>query len=169
MHPYVECAKGAIEKYITDNSILAPPVDMQPDFKRRAGVFICLKIHGDLRGCVGTFHPCRDNLFEEIAYNAISASTGDPRFSPVQPEELSELAYTVDILSEPERIFDQSLLNPKKYGIIVIKEHKRGLLLPDLDGVDTVEEQLHIAKMKAGIRPEEEEIEIYRFTVERYR
>jgi AmmeMemoRadiSam system protein A len=168
MHPFAELAKKAVEEYVRNRRTLTRPPDIATDFKRRAGVFICLKKHGELRGCIGTFHPCREGLFEEIVFNAIAASTEDPRFPLVQPAELGELKYTVDVLSEPEKISDQSLLNPEKYGIIVAKGHKRGLLLPDLEGVDTVEEQIRITKIKAGIRPEEKEIEIFRFTVDRY-
>jgi uncharacterized protein len=168
MHPYAELAKKAVEEYVRNRRILTPPVDMHSDFVSRAGVFVCLKIRGELRGCIGTFHPCRDTLFEEIVFNAIAASTEDPRFSLVQPEELAEITYTVDILSEPEKISDVAHLNAKKYGIIIVKGHKRGLLLPDLEGVDTVSDQIRITKMKAGIRPEDKEVEIFRFTVDRY-
>jgi AmmeMemoRadiSam system protein A len=168
MHPYAELAQKAVEEYVRNRKIVMMPTDMPLEFKRRAGVFICLKVHGDLRGCIGTFHPSRKNLYEEIIFNAIAAATEDPRFSLVQPGELDKMTYTVDVLSDPEIISDQSHLNPKKYGIIVIKGQKKGLLLPDLEGVETVEEQLRITKMKAGIRSEDEEIEIFRFTVDRY-
>lgn len=169
MHPYVELAKKAIEEYIKSKRVLSCPKDLPANMKRRAGVFVSLKKNGQLRGCIGTFMPCRDNICEEIVRNAISAATEDPRFYPVTEDELDELIYSVDVLSEPERIKDISELDPKKYGVIVVKGFRKGLLLPDLEGVDTVEEQLRITKAKAGIDPDDEDVEIYRFTVERYK
>jgi AmmeMemoRadiSam system protein A len=168
MHSYAELAKRAVEEYVRNGLILKLPAEIPQDMKRRAGVFICLKIGGHLRGCIGTFQPCCKNLYEEIVRNAISASTEDPRFSLVKPDELEDITYTVDILSEPEKISNISDLDPKKYGIIVAKGSRRGLLLPDLDGVDTVEQQLEITKMKAGIDPLESDVVIQRFLVERY-
>jgi uncharacterized protein len=168
MHPYAELAKKAVEEYVRNGEVLAPPAEIPTAMQRRAGVFICLKIAGQLRGCVGTFQPCRNNLYEEIVHNAISAAVSDPRFSLVSPDELADIVYTVDILSEPEKISDISELNPRTYGIIVSKGSRRGLLLPDLDGVNTVEEQLTITKMKAGINPRDTDVEIYRFIVERH-
>jgi uncharacterized protein len=167
MHAYVEIAKKAVEEYIRNSRIPDTPAEVSLDMQRRAGVFVCLKIDGQLRGCIGTFQPCRNNLYEEITHNAIAAATEDPRFTPVAPYELDAIAYTVDILSEPEKIKGLSELNPKKYGIIVSKGARRGLLLPDLEGVDTVERQLEITKMKAGINPRDTDVEIYRFFVER--
>jgi AmmeMemoRadiSam system protein A len=168
MHAYIELAKKAVEEYVRNRKILATPADLPSEMQRRAGVFICLKSHGNLRGCIGTFHPLMDNLYEEIVRNSISASTEDPRFSLVRPDELDDIDYTVDVLSEPEKISALSELDPKKYGIIVAKGHRRGLLLPDLEGVDTIETQLRITKSKAGIMPDDKDVEIYRFTVDRY-
>lgn len=168
MHPFVALAKKAVEEYVRNGEVLAPPTEISADMHRRAGVFICLKIAGQLRGCIGTFQPCRNNLYEEIVHNAISAAVSDPRFSLVSPDELADIVYTVDILSEPQRISDISELNPKIYGIIVSKGSRRGLLLPDLEGIDTVEKQLRTTKMKAGINPHDTDVEIYRFIVERH-
>jgi uncharacterized protein len=167
MHPYAELAKKAIEEYIKSKKVLCVPAVIPQDMQRKAGVFVCLKVHGHLRGCIGTFQPCCKNIYDEIVRNAISASSEDPRFSMVKPDELGDIAYTVDVLSEPEKS-NVSELDPKKYGIIVAKGNRRGLLLPDLEGVDTVEEQLRITKMKAGIMPEDKDVEIYRFMVDRY-
>ena len=169
MHSYVELAKKAIEEYISSGKVLTPPKELPPDMKRRAGVFVSLKKHGELRGCIGTFLPCEENIYKEIVRNAISAATEDPRFYPVQADEIGDITYSVDVLSEPEKIKDISELDPKRYGIIVVKGHKKGLLLPDLEGVNTVEEQLMITKMKAGIDPSDKDVEILRFTVERYK
>lgn len=168
MHPYAELAKNTVEEYVRTGNILAAPEEIPDDMLRRAGVFICLKIHGHLRGCIGTFQPCRENLYQEIVRNSISASAEDPRFSLVRPDELGDISYTVDVLSEPEKVMQLSQLDPKKYGVIVVKGPRRGLLLPDLEGVDTVQEQLRITKMKAGIPPGDEDVEIFRFTVDRY-
>jgi len=168
MHAYAELAKKAVEQYIRNGMVLATPANLPPEMQRRAGVFICLKSRGSLRGCIGTFLPSSKNLYEEIVRNSISASSEDPRFSLVRPDELGDITYSVDVLSEPEKINALSKLDPKKYGIIVAKGHRRGLLLPDLEGVDTVEDQLRITKMKAGIMPEDKDAEVYRFTVDRY-
>lgn len=168
MHSYVELAKKAIEEYVKHCKIIAPPEELPAEMQKKAGVFVCLKKHGELRGCIGTFLPCEENIYKEIVRNAISAATEDPRFYSVQEDELQDITYSVDILAEPEKIKDISELDPKRYGIIVAKDYRKGLLLPDLEGVDTVQEQLKIAKIKAGIRPDDENVEIYRFTVERY-
>ena len=120
-----------------------------------------------MRGCIGTFLPCCGNVAEETIKNAICAATEDPRFSLVTKEELPFITYSVDVLSPPEKISDPKELDPKKYGVIVVKGGMKGLLLPDLEGVETVEEQVRIAKMKAGIDLAES-ADIYRFRVRRY-
>ncbi|MCL4457415.1 MAG: AmmeMemoRadiSam system protein A [Nitrospirae bacterium] len=168
MHPYAELAKKVVEGYVKKKKIIPPPEKLAPEMQKKAGVFISLKKHGELRGCIGTFVPCEENIYKEIVKNAISAAMEDPRFPKVAENELRELEYSVDVLSEPEKVEDISALDPKKYGIIVVKGFLKGLLLPDLEGVNTVEEQLHITKMKAGIAPDDRDIEIYRFTVERF-
>lgn len=169
MHPYPALAKKAIEEYVRNKKILACPKEIPKEMQRKAGVFVSLKKEGELRGCIGTFMPTADNIYQEIARNAIAAATDDPRFYPVSPEEIEEITYSVDVLSEPEKVSDISELDPKKYGVIVAKGFQKGLLLPDLEGVDTVAEQLLITKMKAGIDPSEKDVEIFRFTVERYK
>ncbi|MEW6409331.1 MAG: AmmeMemoRadiSam system protein A [Nitrospirota bacterium] len=169
MHLLVKLAKDTIERYIKDGIITSPPEELTEEMKEKAGVFVSLKKHGSLRGCIGTFAPTMQSVAEEIIQNAISAATKDPRFLPVQEDELDELTYSVDVLSTPEKISSHAELDPKRYGIIVKKGWKRGLLLPDLEGVNTVEEQLYIAKQKAGIHPDEEDVELYRFEVKRYR
>ena len=134
----------------------------------RAGAFVSLHIDGRLRGCIGTICATKDTLAEEIIENAISASTRDPRFYPVTEDELGDLEYSVDVLSDAEPVSDISELDVKKYGVIVTKGMKRGLLLPNLDGVDTVQEQLSIAKQKAGIDEHDENCEIEKFRVVRH-
>lgn len=133
----------------------------------RAGAFVSLHMNGRLRGCIGTISPTRDTLAEEIIENAISASTRDPRFSPVTSEELDYLEYSVDVLSPAEPIDSPEQLDVKRYGVIVTNGGRRGLLLPNLDTIDTVEEQIAIAKRKAGIG-EHESVKLQRFEVVRH-
>jgi AmmeMemoRadiSam system protein A len=167
MHPLVELAKKSIEAHVREGTTIGLPDPLPAEMSGRAGVFVSIKKRGELRGCIGTFQPSSECIGSETVTNAISAATKDPRFSPVVEEELGDLTYSVDVLSCPEKVSGMSDLNPKKYGIIVVSGFRRGLLLPDLQGVDTVEEQLKITKMKAGILPHEE-VEIYRFEVIRY-
>jgi AmmeMemoRadiSam system protein A len=134
----------------------------------KAGAFVSIKKKGELRGCIGTFQPTTENVANEIIQNAISAATHDPRFLPVNSSELDELEYSVDVLSEPEKVASKNDLDPKRYGVIVKSGHRKGLLLPDLEGVNTVNEQISIASMKAGIYLGEK-IELYRFEVKRYK
>ncbi len=169
-HPFVKWAIKSIESYIRDRKIVDPIRDGAPEelLSRRAGAFVSLHLlDGSLRGCIGTFMPTKVNLAVEVRDNAIAAATEDPRFPPVTQNELNEIEVTVDILSEPEKINDLSQLDPKKYGVIVVSGYRRGLLLPDLPGVDTVEQQIRITLRKAGIS-EHERFDVYRFTVERY-
>ncbi|MEW6243477.1 MAG: AmmeMemoRadiSam system protein A [Bacillota bacterium] len=165
--PLVALARRSLETYIRDGRRVALPKTGIPD--ARAGVFVSLKVGGELRGCIGTFAPTRPSIAEEIREMAIAAGTQDPRFPPVTASELSTLSYSVDVLSPPEAINDETALDPKVYGVIVEKGPKRGLLLPDLEGVDTVSEQLSIAKRKAGINPSDRDVRLYRFRVERHR
>jgi AmmeMemoRadiSam system protein A len=161
-------AKQAVENYIKHGKIIKPPQNLPRELlTKRAGVFVCLKKMGILRGCLGTISPVYPSLAEEIIANAVQAATADPRFSAVSEEELPYLNYSVDILGKPEEVSDSSMLDPKKYGVIVEAGTKKGLLLPDLEGVETVEEQLNIARRKAGILPEEP-VKIFRFEVTRY-
>ena len=136
--------------------------------QKRAGCFVTLHKFGRLRGCIGTILPVQGNLGLEIIHNAVSACTSDPRFDAVSAAELPYLEYSVDVLSDPEKIESESRLDPKIYGVIVTKGSRRGLLLPDLDGVDSVRQQLEIAKRKAGLEPDEEGCALERFTVVRH-
>ena len=135
---------------------------------RRAGVFVSLHEHGQLRGCIGTISATCSSIAEEILQNGISACSRDPRFDPVSVDELDYLDYSVDVLGDAERISSPDELDPRRYGVIVTKGWKRGLLLPNLEGVDTVDDQLRIAKMKAGIDPYDERVELERFEVVRH-
>jgi AmmeMemoRadiSam system protein A len=168
MHPLVKLAKDTIEEYVTNGDIIKSPSELSDEMTGEAGVFVSLKEKGELRGCIGTLQPTTENVALEIIQNAISAATHDPRFPPVTPSELDKLEYSVDVLSKPERISGKEELDPKKYGVIVKSGDKRGLLLPDLEGVDTPEEQIGIAASKAGIL-DGENIDLYRFEVKRYK
>jgi AmmeMemoRadiSam system protein A len=165
---YVRLARETIETYIKDGKIITPSLTLPKEMiNQRAGVFVSLKKFGDLRGCIGTFMPTQGSIAQEIIKNAISAAVDDPRFSPVNASELKDLTISVDILSDPEEVKEISQFDPKKYGVIVSSGYKKGLLLPDLEGVDTVEYQIGIAKRKAGIYPGEK-VKLYRFEVKRY-
>lgn len=170
VHPFAQLAIDAIAAYVRDFRFLAPPEDLFelfPVLRRQAGAFVSLKKQGDLRGCIGTIEPQRHNLAVEIVENAISAASKDPRFRPVEEGELVELRVSVDILSAPERVAGPESLDVRRYGVIVRSGGKRGLLLPDIEGIASVDEQLSVARKKAGIG-ESERIELYRFVVERY-
>jgi AmmeMemoRadiSam system protein A len=162
----VELARKAVERYIRQGKIFRPR-KLTAEMKQRAGVFVSIKKRGELRGCIGTFMPTRTNVAEEIVANAISSATQDPRFMPVETSELVDLEYSVDILTEPEPVQSTDQLDPRKYGVIVECGYRRGLLLPDLAGVDKVEEQIEICRAKAGISAGEP-IRLYRFRVERF-
>lgn len=166
LHPIVRLAKETVESYIGQKKV-PKPRNLTPEMKERAGVFVSIKKSGELRGCIGTFEPARSNVAEEIVNNAISSATQDPRFPPVNSAELPDLSYSVDVLTQPEPVQDKSQLDPRKYGVIVQSGGKKGLLLPDLEGVDTVDRQIDICRLKAGISPGEPVI-LYRFEVKRY-
>lgn len=168
MHPVVSLARRAIEEYVRHRRVIPPPEELTPEMRERAGVFVSLKKDGHLRGCIGTFVAATGSVAEEVIKNAIAAATQDPRFPPVKENELKDVVCSVDILTEPQMVTDKRLLDPKKYGVIVVKGGLKGLLLPDIEGVDTVDEQLRIARMKAGIPSDDEDHEIYRFSVKRY-
>lgn len=167
--PYVRLARASLEAYVRDGRRITPPADVPEELQaRRAGCFVSLKVDGQLRGCIGTIEPTQATLAKEICANAISAGTRDPRFSVVQADELDELVYDVDVLTEPEPTTEAGL-DPKRYGVIVsCRDGRRGLLLPDLDGVDTVAEQVRIAAQKGRIDPDFDEYQLQRFEVVRH-
>ena len=165
---YVQLARASVESYVRNQKRLPLPAELPEELiKNRAGVFVSIHEHGRLRGCIGTISPVQRNIALEIIENAVSASTKDPRFPPIGKEELPWLEINVDVLGEAEPIRSMEQLDVKRYGVIVTSGRRRGLLLPDLDGVDTVEDQVSIAKRKAGIR-EEEPVSLERFEVVRH-
>lgn len=186
MHPLIQLAKEAVETYIEKKEIIQPPDNLPKEFlEKKAGTFVTIQKDKQLKGCIGTYLPTQENIAKEVIRNAIAAATEDHRFKSVKKEELSSLSYIIYILEEPEPIQDIKELDPKKYGIIVKtipispssettsvfngrKPFKSGLLLPDLEGINTPEEQIAIACQKGGINPIQERISIYRFKTTKY-
>ena len=166
MSPLVKLAKETVEAYVKERRIPKPPVELTPEMKEQAGVFVSIKKDGQLRGCIGTFEPTRANVAEEIIANAVSAATRDPRFLPITPQELDRLSISVDVLTKPDPA-EFNELDPRKYGVIAECGYRRGLLLPDLEGVDTAKDQVSICCQKAGISPNEP-IKLSKFQVKRY-
>ncbi len=166
--PWVQLARRSLETYVRTKKPLSALPDGLPDAltKNQAGAFVSLHVRDSLRGCIGTTAPTTDSVAWEIVQNAISAGTRDPRFPPVRVEELDKLEYSVDVLGTPEPT-TAAELDVKRYGVIVSCGARRGLLLPDLDGVDSVEEQIDIARRKGGIGPRER-YELERFEVVRH-
>ncbi len=171
-HPFVELARAAIQAYVRERRKIPPPAELPAEMQVQAGVFVSIHEGEDLRGCIGTIDPQQDNLAQEIIANAISAATRDPRFPPVAPRELENLTYSVDVLTPPEPIDSISDQDPKRHGLIVQSKRdpwRRGLLLPDLETIDTAEKQLHYTRvLKAGITDPNEQVDLFRFEVKRY-
>ncbi len=163
----VKLARASIRKYLREGSYLKMPVEYEKLCAYKAGAFVSLKKQGELRGCIGTIEPAAENLAQEIIRNAVSAAVNDPRFDPLEPQELDELTISVDVLEKPEPVSGIEDLDPEVYGVIVTSGHKRGLLLPSIAGVDSPGEQVRIAMSKAGIT-EKDKVSLERFRVTRY-
>ncbi|HIS41122.1 MAG TPA: AmmeMemoRadiSam system protein A [Candidatus Aphodovivens avistercoris] len=167
--PVVALARASVEGFVRTGRPIALPERLPDELtRRRAGAFVSLHMRGELRGCIGTIGPTQDSLAAEIVRNGVLAASEDPRFAPVRPDELDALSYSVDVLAPPEPVADASALDPQRFGVIVEKGWRRGLLLPNLEGVDTVEQQLAIAKRKAGISPDDADVSLQRFEVVRH-
>lgn len=165
----VNLAKKTIENYIINDEIIDIPNDISKDYlDNKAGVFVSIHKFGSLRGCIGTFLPTTNSIAQEVIKNAISASCKDPRFDPIKKSELKYLEINVDVLSTPENIDSKDMLDVKKYGVIVTSGYKRGLLLPDIDGIDTIDKQISIAMQKGNIN-KDDEIKLQRFEVVRHK
>lgn len=166
---FVHLARISLETYVMTGKYAKLPDNLPKEMtERKAGVFVSLKKHGSLRGCIGTIAPVTTSIAKEILRNAVSAAVEDPRFAPVSVSELEELVYSVDVLSEAEPIQSMKELDTTRFGVIVSSGRKRGLLLPNLEGIDTVEQQVSIAKKKAGIY-ENESFTMERFEVVRHK
>ncbi len=165
---YVKLARASAEYFVKNGDVMPLPDDVPPELlNTKAGTFVSIHKFGALRGCIGTIASTQENLAQEIIQNAVSAVSKDPRFQPVTEDELKYLDINVDVLGEAEKISSPAELDVKKYGVIVQSGYKRGLLLPDLDGVDTVEQQISIARRKGGIAPDEK-VDLFRFEVVRH-
>ena len=166
---YVRLARASVNSWVEKRKRIILPEHLPEEMLReQAGVFVSIHKNGKLRGCIGTIQATKKNIAEEIVENGISAAAKDPRFRPIRPEELDALEISVDVLSKPEKIRSKDDLDVKRYGVIVTKGFRRGLLLPNLDGVDTVDEQVSIALSKAGLSEQEKNFEMERFEVVRH-
>jgi AmmeMemoRadiSam system protein A len=167
-HPLVRLARLTIAAHLEGAPLEGVQVLLPPDLPVRAAVFVSLHKGSALRGCIGTLEPQTSSLREEVMANAISASTRDPRFPSIKRDEVEALQISVDILTPPQAIEELAMLDVKRYGVIVQSGWRRGVLLPDLEGVETVEQQIEIARAKAGIG-RHEPVRLYRFQVQRFR
>ena len=169
--PIVRLARYTVETYVTTQEpVSVIPSDVPPELlTQRAGAFVSLHENGRLRGCIGSIGPAQRSLAEEILHNAVSAASRDPRFDPVSKEELPHIVYSVDVLGPLTPVHDVKKLDAKKYGVLVKSRYddRRGLLLPNLDGVDTPDQQIAIARRKGDIRPDEP-VELWKFEVVRH-
>ena len=167
---YVKLAKESIKHFIETGEKLKLPENLKSNdfYSKKAGAFVSLKKDGDLRGCIGTIFPTKESLGKEIIENSVSAAFRDPRFYPVNKEEIEEIEYSVDVLEKPEEVKDISKLDPNIYGVIVTKGSRKGVLLPKLEGVETVDKQLNIVLRKAGIEKDEDYV-VERFKVTRHK
>lgn len=165
--PLPQWARRCLSAYLKNEDAGSLNLPNSPEFVVRRGCFVTLKQNGQLRGCIGTTQPWQDNLALEIQHNALAAGTEDPRFRPVKVNELDTLSFTVDVLGELEEIAGPEELDPWRYGVVVRQRGKSGLLLPHLEGVDTVSDQISIAKQKAGISAEDS-VDFWRFEVKRH-
>lgn len=176
---YVQLARRTIEEYVQTGRQIKVPENLPKEmYEERAGVFVSIKIKSQnrgeggsvprLRGCIGTIQPVQPSVAEEVIHNAVSAAVKDPRFAPITPDELDALVISVDVLGGMEQVASQDELDARRYGVVVTKGYRRGLLLPNLEGVDTVEEQVAIARQKAGIGEREEGVALERFEVVRH-
>lgn len=165
---YTSLARASMEHYVKTHSMMQRPDGLSKDLlKKKAAVFVSLKKFGQLRGCIGSLSPNCDCVADEIIRFAVNACSHDPRFDPVREEELPFITVSVDVLTEPEKISSIDELDPKKYGVIVRSGHKSGVLLPDLEGVDTPQEQIRICRRK-GYISDDESVELERFEVIRH-
>ncbi|MFO7865175.1 MAG: AmmeMemoRadiSam system protein A [Salinivirgaceae bacterium] len=168
-HPYAKVAREAVTAFLKEGKRLKKPDNCDPAFLLKRACFASIHTKkGDLRGCIGTIEPQFDNLFNEIVQNAISAATRDPRFAAVKAKELDSIYFTVDVLSVPE-VTTPNDLDPKRFGLIITDGYRKGVLLPNLEAVDTAQQQIDIVKRKAGIAMQaNEKLTFLRFTSTRY-
>jgi AmmeMemoRadiSam system protein A len=170
-HPFIKLAAEAITTFLSEQRVIAPPAilfDEVPQARDPAGVFVCLKREGILRGCLGTTEPACGTRAAEIVANAIGAATRDPRFPPVEWSEAADLLISVDVLGPCQPVTHLSDLDPRRYGLLLCMGERRSVLLPDIEGIDSVKDQIEAAREKAGISADQT-VDMFRFEVERYR
>ena len=167
-HPYVSLARESIHYYLNHREKLSCPVPLSLDLKSPSGAFVSIKKLKQLRGCIGTLEPSEPNLAMEIMENALKAALHDPRFPPITAEELRDLTYSIDVVRPLEKVSSSAELDPNLYGLVVRCNGRQGVLLPNLEGVDSIEDQIQICRNKGRI-PEDDPVELYRFKVERFR
>ena len=170
MHPYVKLAIQAVRHFLLKGEILPCPDSLPNEMNRQLGTFVSIKkkINGELRGCIGTVSPNQDNLAKEIIQNAVNAATRDPRFIPIVINELDQFLFSVDVLTPLEFIDKPEQLNPKQYGLSIKYGKHQGILLPNLEGIDSVQRQIYLCLKKGNIK-KNVDYQMYRFEVERYR
>ena len=166
-HPYISLAQQSIRHYLSHQTRLPCPSPLPQDMVSRSGAFVSIKKRKLLRGCIGTLEPCEANLALEIIENSLKAALHDPRFSPVTQDELQDLTFSIDVVRPLEKVTDLAELDPELYGLVVRNKNKQGVLLPDLEGVHSAEEQIQICRNKGKIHPDDP-IEMYRFKVDRF-
>ena len=172
MHPLAKLAKDAVETYVRQGRRIPIPAGFENELmQRKAGAFVSLHIGEELRGCIGTYLPTKDNIALEIISNAILAATDDPRFNHLAENDLARLSYEVYILEKPQTVKSLDELDPKKFGVIVFgkQSHRSALLLPDLEGIETIEQQLACVTQKAGINPAQEKLAIQKFRAQKFK
>ncbi len=168
-HPLVELARATIEAYVREGRVLRPHEAPAPVSGEPAGVFVTIHTQSthELRGCIGTIQSTTPDVAEETIRNAIAAATRDPRFPPLTPPELDDLDIDVSVLHPAEKISSLDMLDPQRYGVIVQHGRRRGLLLPDIPGIDDAKTQVDLARQKGWIG-RDEPVELWRFQVDKY-
>ncbi|MBI4242370.1 MAG: AmmeMemoRadiSam system protein A [Candidatus Rokubacteria bacterium] len=161
-------ARQAVEHYVHTHTLLPQPDSLPAELSSPLPVFVSLRVGDTLRGCIGTLMATKPTLAEEIIANAVAAAVNDPRFPPVSAAELPTLSYEVDIVDPLERVPGEEELDPARYGVVVERDNRRGVLLPAIEGITSTKQQVAIARIKADIAPEEP-VTLYRFSVRRFR
>ncbi len=170
---YISLARLALETYVLTGEQLDLSRDVPeglPDelLQSSTGVFVTIRQAGNLRGCIGTIMPHSSSLASEICANVIAAGSSDPRFPSITADELDDLIYEVAVLHEPESC-TLADLNPTLYGVVVnTPDGRRGIMLPGLEGISSVDEQVMAAALKGGIALGRDEVFYQRFRVTRH-
>ena len=167
-HPYVKLAIQAVHHFLSKGETLPCPRPILDGMNRQSVTFVSIKTKtNELRGCIGTVKPSQNNLAKEIIHNAVNAATRDPRFKPLEIEELDHLVFSVDVLTPLELVNRPEQLNPKQYGLSIKYGERQGILLPDLEGIDTTQRQIELCLKKGNIK-KTARYQMYRFEVKRY-